>query len=59
MQEKLERLKELLALVADLNHAIALLDWDQPGYPGTSRANSGWEFQRSTGLAARECPPSW
>jgi len=38
MEEKLERLKTILGEVADLDHAMALLDWDQQTYmpPGGS-----------------------
>jgi len=38
MEEKLERLKTTLGEVADLDHAMALLDWDQQTYmpPGGS-----------------------
>ncbi|MGE5223790.1 MAG: carboxypeptidase M32 [Omnitrophica WOR_2 bacterium] len=43
MEEKLKKLKELLAEVADLNHAASLLGWDQQTYmpPGSagSRGN--------------------
>src|SRR5512135_3749786 len=43
MEEKLKKLKELLAEVADLNHAAGLLGWDQQTYmpPGSagSRGN--------------------
>jgi carboxypeptidase Taq len=43
MQEKLERLKAILAVVADLNRASAVLGWDQQTYmpPGgvTDRGN--------------------
>ena len=45
MQEKLDQLKRILGVVADLNAATALLDWDQQTYMPTGAVeNRGYQI---------------
>ncbi|HDD56035.1 MAG TPA: carboxypeptidase M32 [Chloroflexi bacterium] len=52
MQEKLNRLKEILGVVADLNGAAALLDWDQQTYmPPGGVNNRGYQMATLESMA--------
>lgn len=55
MQEKLERLKEILGVVADLNHAAALLGWDQQTYmPAGGVGNRGYQMSTLSSLSHKK-----
>ncbi len=52
MQEKMDQLKRILGVVADLNGATALLDWDQQTYmPPGGVENRGFQIGTLSSLA--------
>jgi len=54
MEEKLRKLTELMAEVADINHSIALLGWDQQVYMPTGGAEERGYMMGTLGKIAHE-----